>query len=36
MAVAEKKCGVRDMWVPKKEPGQLESRVAGCSDNGDP
>jgi hypothetical protein len=25
-----------DMWVPQQEPGQLESRIARGSDDGDP
>src|ERR1700693_806984 len=25
-----------DFWVPKKEAGQLKSRIARCSDDGDP
>jgi hypothetical protein len=36
MAFAEIEHRLFDSWVPKKEPSQLKSRVARCSDDGDP
>src|SRR5438445_7573595 len=35
-ALAQVKCGLGDGRVPKQEPRQLKSCVAGCSDDGDP
>ena len=36
IAFAQKESWLFDLWVPKKKPGELESRVARYSDNGDP
>ena len=36
IALAQKESWLFDVWVPQEKPGQLESRVARYSDDGDP